>query len=532
MDLRVNQIKYIDYIKNFKTLQTLYLSSNDYFDYGSVSEIASLYSSLGEQFKNIDSKYNEYLSTSEYLIYKNLDNSTEEGQKKVNYLKNLEITQKAKVKYLDISGSKISNDDFNEILSGFDNLVELNCTGCTNLSTLNWVQGKTELRLFLFNDTAISGDEVSKLDDYATGLKGFQCNNSRINVTSMQETISRASCINSYANYCGYIGCGFGISELTDQLEDCTEITYLCTFGMSEASDGELDLSSCMNLTNGYFQYGGKVKLPSSFKGTSSRGNMRFYPNSGSFLDFENLRDKWLDYFIFADAASGDQIKMQNQLSNMANSGVGLSICYVEIIKGKKINFDLLSYLNGISIKKLILCDLNSQENLDFKIESWTGKLLELEELIMAGTTLSNLNFLENNNKLVSLSLDTCKITDISGLKCYSTLKNLSLPNNKITNLANISEFTALGGNLTDGTKGLLNLSNNPIYDEYNYLDENGDPIYDGDKPKKTKNIEELAKLKQMATNLNQIILLPNEFIKDFSPLTSLGWNKDTGKFN
>ena len=191
LDLRFNQIRYIDYIKNFKTLSFLFLSNNNYFNYASVSGIASLYTSLGEERKSIDSKYNEYLSTSEYLIYKNLETVTEEGVKKVTYLKNLGKEEKSKVKYLDLSGSQISNEDFNLILTDFNNLIELNCTGCTNLSKLDWVQGKTSLKIFLFNDTGITGNEVSKLDDYATGLRAFSCNNSGINVKVMQKTISR-----------------------------------------------------------------------------------------------------------------------------------------------------------------------------------------------------------------------------------------------------------------------------------------------------------------------------------------------------
>ena len=192
--------------------------------------------------------------------------------------------------------------------------------------------------------------------------------------------------------------------------------------------------------------------------------------------------------------------------------------------------FDLLSYLNRISIKNLEL-GRAGQSNFEFVSSSWTGKLLELEQLTIIGTTLNNLDFLINNTNLISLSLDDCKLSDISGLQCYSTLKNLNLANNKITNLENISKFTALGGLLSDGKNGVLNLSNNPIYDEYNYLNEDGSQMYEGDKPKKTQNVEELAKLKNSTQNLKQIILMPNGLIKDFSPLENLGWDKETGTF-
>lgn len=141
----------------------------------------------------------------------------------------------------------------------------------------------------------------------------------------------------------------------------------------------------------------------------------------------------------------------------------------------------------------------------------------------MTGTTLNNLDFLQNNMLLESVSLINCKIADISGLKCYNTLKNLVLSSNNITNLDGISNFTHLGENV-NGTAGILNLSSNPIYDTYNY------PSVDG-VSKKVQNIEELVKLKQSARSLNTIILLPNEYIIDYGPLEKLGYNKNTGKF-
>ena len=149
----------------------------------------------------------------------------------------------------------------------------------------------------------------------------------------------------------------------------------------------------------------------------------------------------------------------------------------------------------------------------------------------MTGTTLKNLDFLQNNLQLENISLINCKIDDISGLKCYNTLKNLILSNNQITNLADISKFTHLGENY-GGVAGVLNLSSNPIYNTFHYTDENGDIIQNEDgTQKKTENIEELAKLKQNAKSLKTIILLPNEYIIDYGPLEKLGYDKNSGTF-
>ncbi len=538
LNLTNNNIIFIEYIKDLP-LQYLYLQGNPNFSISSVSQIASLYTRISGTNKSIDSNYGDYLTTSENLKYKGLENITPEGKENYKYLVNLESSKKLLVKYLDLSGSLLTNSEFNELLSGYNGLIELNCTGCRNLQTLNWMEGKTNLRQFLFEDTDIVGTEVSRLDLYATSLQSFKCNNVNIDLTSMQETISRARCYNGVAGYTGYCGAGITNKTLAEQLEDCTEITYLTTNGL--VHDDLLDLTNCTKLTNMYIQGGGSIILPSSLTGLDACF-------CGQLLDLRNFENKSMDFRVtlghsgqaqsMSDAAT---VWLINQLEQFVDYNVSVRSIWFDIRAGNYLDYDLLSYLNKICVDEINFSGLSNQENFKFVKESWTGTLCNLKSLFITGTTLGDLSFLQNNTNLENLSLSSCKIKDISGLKCYSSLKNLDLSNNQITNLENLSQFIELGGwyqhfNKYGGLasdQGILNLSNNPIEEVYKHKTTDGKPIFeeDGQTQKKTENLKELAKLKTTAPNLKTIILLPNELIKDYSPLTSVGWDKETGNF-
>ena len=408
-------------------------------------------------------------------------------------------------------------------------MIELNCTGCTKLATLNWMNGKTKLQQFLFENTAISGNEVSKLDTYATALQSFKCNNVNIDLTKMQLTISRSRLFYGHAGYCGYNGAGISSSKLVDKLEECKNVTYIATNGMANASDGELDLTNT-KLTGGYFQGGGKFIIPSCLH------SLRSWYVDETLIDFRNFKNNADKSFSLENGSIG---KMGNQtednqkwqLQQFIDNGIDFKSLSFDIRDGKYLSYDLLQYLSRINVLELKLGSIPSQENFNFVPSSWTGNLENITSLTMTGTTLKNLNFLRNNSKLENLSLVNCKIEDISGLQCYETLKNLDLSSNNITNLAGMSNFTHLGEKVGE-TEGILNLSSNPIYNTYNYMDENGGQMKNEDgSPKQTKNIEELSKLKENAKSLKKIILLPNNYIEDFGPLEKLGWNKNTGTF-
>ena len=496
LHLQENQIKWIGYIKNQNSLNNLYLSGNSKFDLASVSEIAETYQRVRSTSKTINSEYLDYLVTSSNFSYKNL---TERDTEKIAYLKNLDISKKNVVVYMDLSGSVLSNEELNAILRDYKNLNELNLTGCTKLTSFDFLKGKTNLQQICFSNTGIIGDEVSKLDTYATGLRSFKCNNPNIDLTKMQKTISRTDIYYGKAGYTTYCGAGIENYDLKQQLSKCTEITYITTNSMN--GTGIVDLTNCTKLTNGYFQDGGGTFiLPSSINTIRS-----WY--SGVNLDFRNLQGKTIDNVPLGHMWQNWNA-YKSELNQLANYKIKVKNLGLDIRLGIYINDDILSYLNKIDIESIDFSGLPNQDNFKFVVSSWKDKLLNVKSIKMTGVNLENLDFLKENTNLTELSLVDCHILDISGIENCVNLKklNLSGTTNGFSNLEPLKNMSVLEE---------LNLNNcNGIYDNYNNI----------------QNLEILANLHKNGT-LNNLYFSGNSSIIDWTPLTNIGWQQESGSF-
>lgn len=496
LHLQENQIKWIGYIKNQNSLNNLYLSGNSKFDLASVSEIAETYQRVRSTSKTINSEYLDYLVTSSNFSYKNL---TERDTEKIAYLKNLDISKKNAVLYMDLSGSVLSNEELNAILRDYKNLNELNLTGCTKLTSFDFLKGKTNLQQICFSNTGITGDEVSKLDTYATGLKSFKCNNPNIDLTKMQKTISRTDIYYGKAGYTTYCGAGIENYDLKQQLSKCTEITYITTNSMN--GTGIVDLTNCTKLTNGYFQDGGGTFiLPSSINTIRS-----WY--SGVNLDFRNLQGKTIDNVPLGHMWQNWNA-YKSELNQLANYKIKVKNLGLDIRLGIYINDDILSYLNKIDIESIDFSGLPNQDNFKFVVSSWKDKLLNVKSIKMTGVNLENLDFLKENTNLTELSLVDCHISDISGIENCVNLKklNLSGTTNGFSNLEPLKNMSVLEE---------LNLNNcNGIYDNYNDV----------------QNLEILANLHKNGT-LNKLYFSGNSSIIDWTTLTNIGWQQESGSF-
>ena len=496
LHLQENQIKWIGYIKNQNSLNNLYLSGNSKFDLASVSEIAETYQRVRSTSKTINSEYLDYLVTSSNFSYKNL---TERDTEKIAYLKNLDISKKNAVLYMDLSGSVLSNEELNAILRDYKNLNELNLTGCTKLTSFDFLKGKTNLQQICFSNTGITGDEVSKLDTYATGLKSFKCNNPNIDLTKMQKTISRTDIYYGKTGYTTYCGAGIENYDLKQQLSKCTEITYITTNSMN--GTGIVDLTNCTKLTNGYFQDGGGTFiLPSSINTIRS-----WY--SGVNLDFRNLQGKTIDNVPLGHMWQNWNA-YKSELNQLANYKIKVKNLGLDIRLGIYINDDILSYLNKIDIESIDFSGLPNQDNFKFVVSSWKDKLLNVKSIKMTGVNLENLDFLKENTNLTELSLVDCHISDISGIENCVNLKklNLSGTTNGFSNLEPLKNMSVLEE---------LNLNNcNGIYDNYNDV----------------QNLEILANLHKNGT-LNKLYFSGNSSIIDWTTLTNIGWQQESGSF-
>ena len=496
LHLQENQIKWIDYIKNQNELSNLLLSGNSKFDLASVAEIAEIYQKVTASNKTINSIYLDYLVTSSNFSYKNL---TEADAEKIAYLKNLETSKKNAVLYMDLSGSTLSNDELNAILKDYKNLNELNLTGCTKLTSFDFLNGKTNLQQICFNDTGITGDEVSKLDTYATSLRSFKCNNPNIDLTKMQKTISRTRIYYSKVGYTTYCGAGIENYELKQQLSNCTEITYITTNSMNNT--GTVDLTNCTKLTSGYFQDGGGTFiLPSSIKTIDS-----WY--QGVKLDFKNLKNKTIEHVPLGHLFQNWGF-YKSELEQLANYKIRVNTLDLDIRAGSYIDDDILSYLNKIDIGSIDFSGVSNQDNFNFVASSWKDKLLNTTSIKMTGVNLENLDFLKDNTNLTELRLIDCHISYISGIENCVNLKkiNLSGTTNGFSNLEPLKNMKLLEE---------LNLNNcNGIYDSYNDV----------------QNLEILANLHKNGT-LNKLYFSGNSSIIDWTPLTNIGWQQESGSF-
>ena len=496
LHLQENQIKWIGYIKNQNSLNNLYLSGNSKFDLASVSEIAETYQRVRSTSKTINSEYLDYLVTSSNFSYKNL---TERDTEKIAYLKNLDISKKNVVVYMDLSGSTLSNEELNAILRDYKNLNELNLTGCTKLTSFDFLKGKTNLQQICFSNTGIIGDEVSKLDTYATGLRSFKCNNPNIDLTKMQKTISRTDIYYGKAGYTTYCGAGIENYDLKQQLSKCTEITYITTNSMN--GTGIVDLTNCTKLTNGYFQDGGGTFiLPSSITTIEA-----WY--QGTKLDFRNLKNKTIDHIPFGHLFQNWEF-YKSELEQLTNYKIRVNTLDLDIREGNYIDDDILSYLNKIDIGSIDFSGRSNQNNFKFVVSSWKDKLLNVKSIKMTGVNLENLDFLKDNTNLTELSLVDCHILDISGIENCVNLKklNLSGTTNGFSNLEPLKNMSVLEE---------LNLNNcNGIYDNYNDV----------------QNLEILANLHKNGT-LNKLYFSGNSSIIDWTTLTNIGWQQESGSF-
>ena len=154
-----------------------------------VSCIADIYNNAYKFQKNIDGKYQKNLaSKSIYLLG---DKTLTDTSPEIVSLENLSTSAKNEVKAIQLQNNpQLSNNKINLLLKQFPNLISVNLNGCTNLTSLEFVQNTPNLKEILFKDTGVTGTSVSVLDTYCNKIVGIECNNPDIDLTCMQKTLS------------------------------------------------------------------------------------------------------------------------------------------------------------------------------------------------------------------------------------------------------------------------------------------------------------------------------------------------------
>ena len=512
-------LKHINYLNSSNNYRYLYLSGNTNYIVNEVIEIRDKY--LSATISVIDTKYMDAINGTEIMDLKNLA-LTDSSEKFISLKGN------TNVKSLRLDGNtNLSNSKIQEVLSTCTNVQYLSLVGLTQITSIDFVENMSNLKVLnIWNCSNLN--DISILEKLRTenkqNLKTLKLNNSKIDLTKIQSTISNLnpSNLGSYdleSKWGGYNGFVASYS-VWKNLENCNNITAIRGSYVNNRIDfgnNYVDLTNCANLKEiGLSYITVKLKIPDSVTSIdlgvdSIKSDLIFTSTSNlETAIIRNAERKWTnDYF-----------------SNWCNR---LSVCQ----KLSRIEFMDSWYDNGStsaitelkdlnllkscsSLRTLKICNMRNITNIE-----GIGELSQLTDLSIYNC--SNLNDIsdfeciyENGElkngilNLNTLDLHNNSIENIEALNGYINLTNLNLNQNRISNiypLRNLSKLTS------------LNLSNNCIYDTDYYKDESGtDRIFNS--------TEVLALLYNSGL---RNIYLENNYIEDFSNISNLKWDDKTG---
>ena len=488
-------------LNKLSMLKFLYLDNCSNLAVIDVENIADFYNSI--QNKTLDGKYSDYLQGSTKRIYDNKNLSDDSEQ--ILALKNMSVENKLKVKKISlVNNSKLTNSCLNEILgSGFENVVSIDLTGCSKLTSLDFLSNMTNLYELLLNDTGIIGTEVSKIDEFCGKIICIEINTA-VDLTKIQKTISRCGDNSTGREWKKYIYSGLRLADrLLTQLPNCTELTALSLYGTDGTTQKlNIDLSNCRKIKNVYYVNRNiQLKLPDSVT----------YLNIGDGVpDISNCVNSIQE--IGANGmgnVSKDFTEMCKKLKDST------SLQSMRFTPSFDFDFSGLKYLSGSTINKIHIArnaawfgNFENMKNIDFrKSEDYvegTPHFSNLKTIILEYTGMTNLDAFSDCTNLTSLTITNSKITDISGLEDCTKIQTLDLSNNSVSNLRALSLMKNLS---------TLNLNNNSIYNN----------IFDS---KINANVSNVEIIKNLNTNgnLKNIHLLNNKF-DDYTELNKLSFS-------
>ena len=494
VDLRNNtNLKYVSYLKNYSTIRQLYLLGCENMDSDSLYAIVNIINGCGSNY-SIPSKYT-LLLLNENTTSLDLSSQTlsEENFKLIKNYKKINFLNLNNIRITNSEGNLLNNEQINLIvndtLKELTNLKNLGLVNISGLSTIDFVLNTKTLAEIDLRGTAVT--DLTSLNEVTT-LRQLIIDNENIDITKIQETISRCTGISSslYGNsfkYCGL--CLGGKEALLKKLENCTEITSLrYSFQNSFSSrcdDYTLNLSRCTKLKKAYFNqsYLYTVVFPNTIE------YLDLYWASSGFKEYPNLSNlENLNYLNIR--ASGLDIEGYRNLFNELSGNTSLT----EINDSQYSRESIPENIDLPNLEKL---------NLDF----WNG-----------GTSSNNLDltgfYTANLPKLTELSLKDQEIKDLSGIEALTSLETLNLNGNKITDISKLENLKKLE---------TLKLEENTLYDTFQIQNEAGE----------TKTYRTLEIIKNMHPNnggsLKNIYLSGNNSITDWSLINNLSWTGKSG---
>ena len=457
-----NNLKWIGYINNEGNFDYLYLSNCESFVVSEVSLIKNIYNNSIN--KNIDGKFLKYLNTSE--IYDYTDSNLEDDSEEILALQGLPKEEKEQVKVISFNNNpNLSNEKINEILSsGFTNIFSIRLNGCTNLTSLDFLEYTESLRELCISNTSVgntesTASEFAKIDKFAKNLDSLSLTSEYVDIQDIKDFVIRCSeelrYSNFYSNSMRYNVLSAPAS-LTKQLGNITG--YKENFrilGLANYS-GVIDMTNCTTIKNITLDSSYTMILPSSLVNITDI-------QSSNKNDISNCKE--LTKINFNPGYSTATIVenyfkqiYENSLKNIKNIQVSRF--------PREDNYgNIVDYLKYSNIETLSLIDYNKNDsklqftaNFDFNDNIQTEEIEfgNLKNLTIQSCKNFDMSSIENCVTLESLKLNYCDISSTEKLKNLKNITTLDLSNNNISSLENLE-------NLENVTTIYLN--NNCLYD-------------------------------------------------------------------
>ncbi len=465
IDLRSNQIIWIDYIKNCENIQLLYLSGNTRLNNVSLLDIKTLCIKCGGNF-NISNNYSLLLlDENTNLLDLSWQNVAKSNFELITGATNLELLNLEGMKLSDDAGNIISGEDANEIynnvLKSFKKLKRVNLSSLgDNLTTIEFIRngditGIIELELFNTNVTTGTKNEAGEfsgleiLNNYSESLGNLELTTKTIDLSQIQGVICKLYANNKlgYWKNRAFSGLCCYDSDIIKTLEKCYDITELALYSNLN-NIGNIDLTQCENLKNILLNsVTGKIKLPSN-----DFENIMCW-NVNDIFDFSNISS--IDFFRI-NARNAENFK--NIIDSLNENAVIKEMKLYQNCSG--VNFSCFEDCKTINILKInAFCDPNCGTNPQTTSVKGLSKIRNLEELTINGTAYMNLKDIDDLDNLRNLksfiSTNTC-INSLYGLRNLIKLEYLDLSNNCIYERTNNSD-----GEIINNLQILANLNPN-----------------------------------------------------------------------
>lgn len=516
-------------LKNVNTLQTcmqiryLYLAGNTAIYESDIVLIKNIILACETNY-SLDKKYslvfleqakcdlsNYNLTSEQFSLLTNNESILELNLKGNNSLTNEDIEKVlstcTKVQKLIIDNINLTTINF---VKNMPNLWYLDIRGCSNLNDLNILE------------------ELAKEEKLA--IAELYIDNNNIQLKSIQAAMND---IYSRYEYGKKNGIKLGTVSLVKQLEECTKLTSIATYGEGNATNVDLNLTKLTQLTQvNICAVKWNMKFPVSLEIYKSDGGTGVHNFSlcedlstiqwsyGSptndelesiFSTIINNKNTELkiefSYVSFRSDTSLDLTNLKSSNVKQISIGTGYNdrslhklITTADIPSLQNITISGFTALNTIDFNALTNLNTISISNSNINSLDGIRQVSTLKEVNINNSSIGNLGDLTILANIENLNLSSNNIADISSISVLSNLKTLNLSNNNISNLTPLNNLTNLQN---------LNLSNNAIENYYFSFN----------------NIDVLKNLNK--NKLTQLNISGNNF-SDTSELKKLKWNSYT----